>query len=221
MAVKGLYERLREEADPVWRRIFSHPFVVELYEGRLPLDKFKFYVVQDYNYLVTMIKVFSIMASKAEPSHASLFIELAKEEATTEMKNYEMLIGELGLRLEDVVAAEPSPTNISYMNFLLATCSLGGVDDCLASILPCFASYMEIAERHKSRLEKNPVKIYREWASVYLTNGYRDLVNKLIHVFEEVAFEKKYEVYRRLFLTASRYEYMFWDMAYRMEKWPV
>ncbi|MNN76112.1 TENA/THI-4/PQQC family protein [compost metagenome] len=23
------------------------------------------------------------------------------------------------------------------------------------------------------------------------------------------------------FVTASRYEYLFWDMAYRMEEWPV
>jgi thiaminase/transcriptional activator TenA len=216
-----IYRRLREAVDSVWRKIFEHPFVLELYSGRLPLEKFRFYVVQDYNYLVTMMKVFSILAAKSDPAIARLFIELAREEATTEMENYHRLVRELGMTLNDVVKAEPAPTNVSYMSFLLATCSLGGVDECLVAILPCFASYAEIAEKHRNLLERNPVKLYREWASIYLSNEYRSLVEKLIKIFEEVASNVRYETYYRIFLTASRYEYMFWDMAYKLEGWPV
>ena len=29
------------------------------------------------------------------------------------------------------------------------------------------------------------------------------------------------EAMRRHFVTTSRYEWMFWDMGYRMERWPV
>ena len=43
--------RLRRDADAIWKGIIKHPFVVELYEGVLPIEKFRFYVLQDYNYL--------------------------------------------------------------------------------------------------------------------------------------------------------------------------
>ena len=29
------------------------------------------------------------------------------------------------------------------------------------------------------------------------------------------------EAMRRAFMTSLRYEYLFWDMAYRQERWPV
>ncbi len=33
--------------------------------------------------------------------------------------------------------------------------------------------------------------------------------------------EPEREAMRRHFLTTSRYEWMFWEMAYRLESWPI
>jgi thiaminase/transcriptional activator TenA len=46
-------DRLRKDANAIWKKIIEHPFVVELYKGDLPLNKFKFYILQDYQYLIT------------------------------------------------------------------------------------------------------------------------------------------------------------------------
>ncbi len=40
-------EQLRREAEPVWERVFSHPFLREIKDGTLPLEKFRYYLGQD------------------------------------------------------------------------------------------------------------------------------------------------------------------------------
>jgi len=87
--------------------------------------------------------------------------------------------------------------------------------------LPCFWSYAEIASKHKDKLERNRNEIYVEWARVYTTKEYLDLVNELKAFVNEMAARESREKLERIFITASKYEYMFWDMAYRMEKWPI
>ena len=216
-----LSEELRREAEGVWRRIINHPFVVELYEGRLPLEKFKYYVVQDYNYLVTMMRVFSIIASKADPDVAARALEIAWADATVEMENYKQLLARLGLRLEDVLRAEPAPTNVGYMSYMVATASLGAPLEGLVVTLPCFWTYQVIAEAHAGKLEGNPVDLYVDWARVYLSDEYAKVVETLRETVDSLYDGRGYEALKRIFLTASRYEWMFWDMAYRMEGWPV
>ena len=44
-------EQLKTEAEPIWRRIFDHPFLKEIKNGTLPLDTFRYYLAQDYLYL--------------------------------------------------------------------------------------------------------------------------------------------------------------------------
>ena len=223
MACSTLTSRLRAEASGVWERILTHPFVVELYEGRLSLERFKFYVVQDYNFLVGMMRAFSLLASRADYETARLALEIAYADATIEMDNYVKLLGELGLSLKYVIKAEPAPTNVAYTSFIVSTCATGSPLECLVSTLPCFWSYLEIAERHKDKLEANPIGLYRRWAEVYLSSEYRGLVERLRAAADKLwsTHGGDYEGLRRIFLTASRYEYMFWDMAYKMEAWPV
>lgn len=217
----GLSERLRREADHIWRRILEHPFVLELYDGTLPQEKFRYYLIQDYNYLIGMMRAYSILASKADYGLARLALEIAHLDATTEMENYRRLLERLGLGLEEVMRVEPAPTNMAYMNHLLTTAVFGEPMDCLVATLPCFWSYLEIGERHRESLRRNPNELYRSWAEVYLTDEYRGLVRRLREIIDGLWKGAGYERYRSIFTTSSRYEWMFWEMAYRLECWPI
>ncbi len=209
--------RLRRDADAIWKGIIKHPFVVELYEGVLPIEKFRFYVLQDYNYLAFNMKNLGILSAKAESVRAMRdMLEIAHLEATSEFESYERLLGNLGYTIEDALRSEPALTNISYGSFLLATSSLKTFWEGLAAALPCFWTYAEIAEFHKDRLNENQNRLYSEWASVYLTESYLALVSRLKGLLDE-ANNIEYEKLREPFLTASKYEYRYWDMAYEME----
>jgi thiaminase/transcriptional activator TenA len=215
-------ERLRRDADNIWNRIIAHPFVVELYKGILPMDKFKFYILQDYNYLISAIKNFAIISSRADSVDAMReVIEILWLESVSEFKGYEEFLGKLGYTIEDAVNVEPIPINISYTNFLLSTSSLKSYAESISSVLPCFWSYAEIADYHRDKLGKNENKLYVEWASVYLSESYLKLVRKLKRLVDDAGKEFPYEKLKRTFITASRYEYMYWDAIYNMHNWPV
>lgn len=222
MASRRVTELLRESAMDIWERILNHPFVTELFEGSLPMEKFKFYITQDYNYLITLTKCQAIISSKFDdPSIMRRVLELALADVSTELENYNKLLGALGLRIEDVVRARPSPTNMAYMNFLLTTCMMGGPYEGLVAILPCYWTYLEIARYHAEKLVRNPVKVYRDWASVYLSPEYERIVNDLRAIVDNASdyLMRDLDKLVRIFRQASTYEYLFWDMAYREEGW--
>ena len=213
--------KLREKADKIWKKIFEHPFVVELYQGTLPREKFVFYVLQDYNYLVGLVRALTIIASKADFEVSRKILELAHAEASIEMKNYEELLSRLGYTLEDAVNIEPAPTNVAYTNFMISTSTLGTVWEGLVALLPCFWSYAEIAEYHRDKLRENPVSLYVDWAKVYLSEEYKRVVNELRGLIDTAYPKVDLEKLERIFIQGSKYEYMFWDMAYNIEKWPI
>lgn len=212
-------EKLRNDARPIWNRIFSHPFVVELYSGKLPFEKFRYYILQDYAYLIGVIRAFSIISAKSEIEISGEILEIARMEATTEIENYRKLLNRMNLTMEDAIKTEVAPTNLAYVNFIISTSFLGNEYEGLASLLPCFWSYLEIWKRNSHLLEKNENEIYIQWAKEYGSKEYQALVKKLINLMDRAV--GNYEKLRKIFLTGSRYEYAFWEMAYTMERWHI
>jgi len=161
-----------------------------------------------YNYLMTMMKCFSLLAAKAEPSVGAKMLRIAFAEATTELESYEKLLRKLGLELSEVMALEPAPTNLAYMNYLLVTCALGTLLEGLVAILPCFWTYLEIARRHKAKLSFNNVEIYREWCSIYLSVDYEGMVQDLRSIVDALWDNREYGKYLQLFKRSLRYEHV-------------
>jgi len=215
-------ERLRKDADEIWKEIKEHPFVVELYSGELPLDRFEFYILQDYNYLVQAIRNFSIISSKARSIDEMKDVtEILHLEAHSEFDGYEEFLDRLDYSLEDAAQVEPIPANVSYTSFLLSTSSMRSFEVAMSSVLPCFWSYAEIAEYHDDKLENNDMEIYKDWAGVYGTESYLELVEKMKNIVNKIGEDTSYKELKDVFITASRYEYMFWQAVYNKEDWPV
>jgi thiaminase/transcriptional activator TenA len=141
---------------------------------------------------------------------------MAHDEATTELESYKRTLASVGLSMDAALKTEPAPTNVAYMNFILTTAYTKSPVEGLTAILPCFWSYADIAETNKALLEDNKNEVYKAWASVYLERSTRDLVEELRCVVDSL---DDHESASRIFMTASRYECMFWDMAYKQEGW--
>jgi thiaminase/transcriptional activator TenA len=217
-----IVEKLRKDSDGVWRGIIDHPFVVDLYAGGLPIDKFEFYILQDYHYLITAMRNFGVIASRADSVEALReVIDILHLEATSEFEGYSDFLKRLGHTVEDAFETEPIPVSVSYGGFLLATSSMRSFPESITSVLPCFWSYAEIASHHKGRLSTNPNSLYKDWASVYLSDSYLSLVEKMKELVNRTGEGIPYDRLREVFITASRYEYMFWDAVYNKQQWPV
>ncbi|MFW6140503.1 MAG: thiaminase II [Acidobacteriota bacterium] len=213
-------DRLKKDANIIWEKIFLHPFVVELYRGDLPLEKFKFYILQDYHYLVTAIKNFGIIVSKA-PTVESMreVVDILEMEAKSEFEGYKDFLKQIGHTVQDAVEIEPTSVNMSYSSFLLSTSSLKSYPEAITAVLPCFWSYAEIADLHREKLRTNKNQLYKDWAQVYLTESYIRLVEKMKRLVNNAGKDFPYQKLKEMFINASRYEYLFWDAAYYQKKW--
>ena len=56
---------LRRRGERIWRAIESHPFLRELHAGTLPMDRFTYFILQDYVYLLDFAQVLCQGAAKS------------------------------------------------------------------------------------------------------------------------------------------------------------
>ncbi|HUV33345.1 MAG TPA: thiaminase II [Candidatus Desulfaltia sp.] len=218
-------DHLREQAKGIWEAIFVHPFVGELGQGSLPPEKYLYYIKQDYVYLLDFSRCLGIAAAKA----ASLDDMSTLSGLMNGCLSYEMNIlgghlAELGLTREDISGIVMAPTNHAYTRHMLAVAYSGSVAENLASLLPCMWTYQLIGEKLWEERPETLGGHYLEWVEGYRSAEYRGLVDKyraLIDGLGEAAGRAERSAMVDHFVTSSRYEYMFWDMAYRMETWPV
>ena len=212
-------ESLRQEALPIWESIFAHPFLEEIEAAELPLEKFRYYVEQDYHYLAGFGQVVATALSKAPDTRT--LRRLTRRITTPVERPLHGRMFELLETSEDAVETVPlSPTNMAYINHMQTAASMGGVGEAAAALLPCPWTYHEIGKR--IAVPEHPV--YSYWAQPYRdglleesTAAWRELVDE----YAASGGPATREAMRSAFITSSRYEFMFWTMAYNMEDWPV
>ena len=94
---------LKQKAIKVWEDGYNHPFVQELGAGTLSKDKFKFYLLQDYLYLLEYAKVFVMDMTKADDEKMlSNFSAITTETLVDEMELHHLYKKEFGIREEEV-----------------------------------------------------------------------------------------------------------------------
>lgn len=216
-------EQLRAAVDTSWNASFEHPFVRGIGDGTLPLDCFRFYVLNDAYYLSQFARVQALGAAKAADLYTVNRMAVhAQGTYSAELSLHEKFAKLLGITEEEQAAFEPAPTAYAYTSHMLRAAYSGSLGDIVAAILPCYWLYYEIGERLKSCTPDEP--IYREWIAAYGGEWFRELVEEQIARLDELAeqaSEADRERMKRHFVISSRYEYMFWEMAYVKETWPI
>ena len=61
-----LSQRIYACAEKLWPQYLCHPFVVQMADGTLPKEKFRYYMVQDYLYLRDYVKIFAAILQKTD-----------------------------------------------------------------------------------------------------------------------------------------------------------
>lgn len=217
-------EQLRKKVDPIWEASFQHPFVTGVADGSLPIECFSYYVQQDSYYLSKFAQVQSIGAAKALDFHTTARMAFhAKSSYDAEHMLHEGFAKELGLSKDGVIVVDnPAPTALAYTNHLFSVAYKGTLGEVIAAILPCYWLYWEIGEKYKGATPDVP--IYQKWINTYGDEWFGSLVKEQIERIDEWADKASDEEKARMeaiFVTSSKYEYMFWEMAYRLEDWPI
>jgi len=216
------YASLRAEADPIWRSIQEHPFVRGLGDGTLPLDRFRFFLAQDYPYLKEFARVLGLAVSRGgRIDEMGLFAELLHGTLSFEMALHRETCAELGITVEELESTRLAPTAYAYTRHLLVIGALGTQAETAVALLPCTAGYAEIGAS-LDRLPASGVPHYERWVRTYASEEYQQIAQRLIEMADRLEGRLSAEeraACRDHFLISSRYEYLFWEMAYRLEDW--
>jgi len=221
----GYSNLLRKEADQIWAKILEHPFLVELSKGTLPIEKFKFFTIQDYLFLIDFSKALAIATSKTNTvEDLKGFTEFLHSTMTVEMDSLKALANKLGISNEELTQATPSPTNYAYTRHILLTAYMGSFGEFVSAILPCMWSYQEIGEKIAKMKDAEQHPIYSNWVATYSSKEYGNLVKwlrLLLNKLAENSGKTELAIMEERFIISSKYEYMFWDMAYELQEWGI
>ena len=204
----------------VYDAILAHPFLAGLADGTLPRESFRHYVVQDAHYLRGYAKALAVCAAKAPDVDATvMFAQHAAGAVAAERDLHAELMGELGGSVDDEPVA---PATQAYLSYLLATAHGGSYAEAVGAVLPCYWIYARVGEHLLAAGSPDP--LYARWIAMYGGDEYRAVVDAVLDETDRIGAGLSVPELARMrthFSTTSRYEWMFWDGAYRRETWPV
>lgn len=214
---------LWQSVQGTFQRILDHPFIQGLTRGTLEEDAFRFYVVQDALYLRDFARGLALLAAKA-PDDAWLmqFAQDARDALQVERALHESFFAAWGLSPQQVYATPLAPTNLLYTSYLLRVAYERPFFEGIGAFLPCYWVYLEVGKALER--QGSPKPLYQKWIDTYSSAQYEKVVRAAITVADALAetlTDAQREAMRQHFITTTRFEWMFWDMGWRKEGWPV
>ena len=165
----------REDIKPAWHEYTSHEFVRRMGDGSLPEEAFKYYMIQDYLYLIHFARANALAGYKTKSlddiAGAAAIVTHIRQEINLHINECR----EFGLTQEDMEKYDESQACTAYSRYVL---DIGQSEGWLAlqvSLLPCLLGYGMIAGRLKAEQEANPLmkpNRYQTWIDNYMADDY-------------------------------------------------
>ena len=209
---------LYDSVEDIWNSYNEHPFVKGIENGELDLEKFKYYMIQDYIYLLDYSKIFALGIVKAPNEEIMrFFAELVHSTLNFEMSVHKKYMERLNITSDIIKNSKPSLSNTSYTNYMLWVSQNGDILDLLVSVLSCSWRYKVIADKINNNPLAKENEFFGEWINGYISKEYEECNNKLIDLVDklgEQCSDTRINTLKTIFINCSKYEYMFWDMSY-------
>lgn len=197
--------------------IYQHPFVTELGDGSLDRAKFLEYMSQDGLYLAEYARVLAALAAQAPTADEIVFWSSAARDSI-------LVERELHASHTELDQATPSPTCLAYTSYLKNLTTTGNYRVAAAGVLPCFWIYAEVGNKLLATAGELSSHNYGDWIALYGDPAFADqvrLAKNIVDQAAETASLSEQEQMHTAYATAARYEWMFFDAAWRLETWPV
>lgn len=217
-------ERLHRKASAIWEAQHQHPFVRGIGDGALTLDRFQFWLRQDYVFLIEYSRLLALAAARSpDPETMKRFATLLKETVDTEMQLHRSYAAEFNISPKDLEQEPPAPVTRAYTDFLLRVAATGDFVELAAALLPCMWAFSEIGQRLATQTPRRENR-FAKWIATYSSREFAELADWCRALLDSLAAglpERDLQRLEAAFLTSSRYEWQFWEMAWKMERWPL
>ena len=216
----ALSDDLRSSVGGLWERTVTHPFVVELGEGTLPADKWDVYFRQDYLFLKPWIALMCAGVVKAPDfDHARPLAAFIHGALGAEEGMFRDYLREQGVSAEEIADLRYLPTSHAQNGFLRQVAQEGSFHEILTTLLGIEWPYLDWAQRLASVGKRPANRYYQLWIDIHAGDELAGFVAWMRGVLDNARVGRVAHL-ERAFLTTLRYEYLFWEMAYKGEAWP-
>jgi len=216
---------LRKLTVSIWEAQLSHPFVVALGDGTLPEQKFKYYILQDARFLGDLSRVFAAGILRAPDTDSALrFAKLAEETITVERSLHENYGQRWNLTPKQMSSTNMAPTNYAYTRHMLTIAASGTAVEVTVVALPCAWIYCVVGQHLLRKGHPPKSHPYRDWLMLYASPEFAEVqmwMRKKVDQWAKTAGKDELRRMEESFIISSRYEWMFWEMAWNEEQWPV
>ncbi|MDR6243909.1 thiaminase/transcriptional activator TenA [Paenibacillus hunanensis] len=217
-------QEIRKAADPVFEAIYHHPFVQGIAEGTLKSEQLVHYVKQDFEYLNAFMRIYGTAIAKCQHrDDMAMFNEQIGFVLHSEIHPHHNFCQVAGVPYEQLQGYLLAPSAHNYIRHMLTAAQEGDLGDILAVLLPCPWTYLEIGKRLLGEVKPDASHPFYEWIDFY-GNRTDTITERFCQRLDEIAERttpEHRERMKRHFILSCQYEYMFWDMAYTLEDWPV
>lgn len=217
-------QELRQAANPIFEAIFDHPFVRGIANGTLQPEQLAHYVKQDFEYLNAFMRIYGTAIAKCERREdIAVFNEQISFVLHSEIHPHNNFCRVAGVKYEDLQGYPLAPAAHHYIRHMLTAAQEGDLGDILAVLLPCPWTYWEIGARLWEEVKPDENHPFYEWIDFY-GNRTDSITARFCERLDELAEQSTpahRERMKQHFILSCQFEYMFWDMAYTLQDWPV
>ena len=221
----GYTEELRSRFNTRWRAThYDHPFVKAIGDGSLSLDRFRFFMQQDYLFLIDYARAIAIASAKS-PDLESMgrWAKMLDETLNSEMALHRSFCADFGITAEELALTAPSPATVSYTRHLVDTAYNCSIAEIAAAMLPCQWGYDDAGRHLATNLTAAEGSLHARWVQGYNAPEYREVTAWLRDFTDglaEKADEEERERMATLFEESLRQEWLFWEAAWSLETGP-
>ena len=208
----------------IWDAQLAHPFVRGLGDCSLPTERFARWVRQDYLYLKEYARLFAWAVAKADRLESmGWYAGVLHLTLNTEMGLHREYAQRFGIATAELEAERMWPTTRAYTDFLIRTAADGEMAELVAALLPCAWGYVYIAQELAKG--KPPAdQRYVDWIAQYVSADFVQAAEWLkaeMNRLAEGATPSKRRRLMEIFEISSQYEWLFWEMCWQGEGWPI
>ncbi len=218
---QGLKSRHAE----LWQKMTHHPFVVEMGDDTLSVERARRYFLQDYVFVNDLVAMMSMGVAKAPnfeaASHIHSFLSaILDPQSAAEDAFFKRVFEILGASEEEYSAVSASPVTQGFGDFLVRTGLEGSFEEIVTVCYVTEGTYLDWGTRLLAQGKRPSNPIYREWMDLHGPAVLGDFVAWCESFIDSSELGRLRPAVDRAFHTALRYEFLFWEAAYSADPWP-
>lgn len=203
------------------------PHMQDIVRGTMPLERFRFQIKHNYQYLMEYARCWAVGFSKC-----SCFDEmydwyqiLSSTMEGTVIHNRDFWAKQIGLSLEEMEATIMAEGKRSYTSHELARAMEGDLASCLMALFPCNILYLHFGRDLLPRCTLPEDNMYYRWLAFYVSPEYEAKCEKEIRMVNKLCSgvnPRRRAQLLEIFAIGCNYEILQWRNMYpKMETWPL